>query len=74
MLTWSCIIFVCRPEPFKGALSRIISVSLRIQNAYLCHGKPTNNGLFLLTIAISMQEQLASVFGCRWPVWKLIAT
>ena len=37
---------------FKGALSRIINISLNSQNIYLCHRKPTNNGLFLLTIAI----------------------
>ena len=61
MLAWSCIIFVCRPEPFKGALSRIISVSLRSQNAYLCHGKPTNNGLFLLTIA-KIEAKLFQLF------------
>ena len=38
--------------PFKGALSRIISISLNSQNIYKCHKKPTNNGLLLLTIAI----------------------
>ena len=37
---------------FQGALSRISSISLNSQNIYLCHRKPTNNGLFLLTIAI----------------------
>ena len=36
----------------KGALSRIISISLNSQNIYLCRRKPTNNGLFLLPIAI----------------------
>ena len=37
---------------FKGALSRIINISFNSQNIYLCHRKPTNDGLFLLTIAI----------------------
>ena len=37
---------------FKGALSRRFSTSLNNQNMYLCRRKPTNNGLFLLTIAI----------------------
>ena len=36
----------------KGALSRIISIFLNSQNIYLCHRKPTNNSLFLLTIAV----------------------
>ena len=36
----------------QGALSRIFSISLNSQNIYLCHRKPTNNGLFLLTISI----------------------
>ena len=37
---------------FKGALSCIFIISLNSQNIYLRRGKPTNNGLFLLTIAI----------------------
>ena len=36
----------------KGALSQIFSISLNSQNIYLGFRKPTNNGLFLLTIAI----------------------
>ena len=41
-----------KEKVFKGVLSRIISISLESQNKYLCHRKPTNNGLFLLTIVI----------------------
>ena len=36
----------------KGVLSRIFSISLNSQNKYLCRRKPTNNGQFLLTIAV----------------------
>ena len=36
----------------KGVLSWIISISLNSQNIYLCYRKPTNNGLYLLTIAV----------------------
>ena len=32
----------------KGALSRILTITLNSQTIYLCHRKPTNNGLFLL--------------------------
>ena len=42
----------------KGALSRIIRISLNSQNVYLFHRKPTNNGLFLLTIE--------TVSKCHW--------
>ena len=37
----------------EGALSRIISISLKSQNIYLCHRKPTNNDLFLLPITVT---------------------
>ena len=43
----------------KGALLRIISISLNSQNIYLCHRKPTNIGPFLLTIAILVQSTLS---------------
>ena len=47
----------------KGAQSRIISISLKSQNIYLCHRKPTNNGLFLLTIAIlKIEAKLFKLF------------
>ena len=32
--------------------ARIFSISLNSQNIYLSRGKPNNNGLFLLTIAL----------------------
>ena len=60
---------------FRGALSRIVNVSLNSQNIYLCHRKPTNDGLFFVNNCyVSMLKLLASVFGCRWRGWKLIAT
>ena len=36
----------------KGVLSRITSISLKSQDIYLCHRKPTNNGLFLLPMGL----------------------
>ena len=36
---------------FKGALSRIFSISLNSQNVYLCRAKPKNLNLFLLPSA-----------------------
>ena len=43
------------------ALSRIISISLNSQNIYLCRRKPTNNGLFLLTIAILVPRNFSQL-------------
>ena len=43
---------VLKKSAFKGARLRIISISLKNQNIYLCHRKPTKNGSFLLTIAM----------------------
>ena len=59
----------------KETLSRIFSFSLNNQNTYLCRRKPTNNGSFFVNNCyISPRKLLASVFGCRWPGWKRIAT
>ena len=39
-----CCALICDSEVvFKGALSWIISISLKSQNIYLCHKKPTHN-------------------------------
>ena len=46
----------------KGALSRTFSIYLNSQNIYLCRRpKPTNNGLFLLPVAILV----------RWNFWQV---
>ena len=59
-------------DKVKGALSRIISISLHSQSIYLCHRKPTNNGLYFVNNwCISALKLLESVFGCRWPGLQL---
>ena len=46
----------CSFLSLKWALSRIISLSLNKHNIYLSHRKTSNNGLVLLTIAISVRQ------------------
>ena len=60
---------------FKGALSRISSISLNMQPKYIFVSRETYTQWpsFVNNCYISTLKLLASVFGCRWRGWKRIA-